>query len=163
MQGVPRSFSRSAQWYSTMMGWRTEVDGAGVRLLLGRGIVAIDVPAAWATVVRATLERVERCTPALLLATAEPRVVFLADADTSVLGQFQLPDGAKFLTAPAVLHLPELSTSDTSSAFWYCPPDPAHRWLFPAGAVLQAVEAAASAGGNTPAKPRRVGNRLFIG
>ncbi|WP_090105168.1 hypothetical protein [Lentzea jiangxiensis] len=144
------------------MGWRTDADESGGRLLLGRGIVAIDVPASWAPAVRATLERVERCTPALLLATTEPRVVFLAEADTSVLGQFQLPVGARFLTAPTMLRLPLASTAEQGGTIWYCPPDPAHRWLFPAGAVLQAVESAA-AGGDASARPRRAGNSLFIG
>ncbi|MEV0705287.1 hypothetical protein AB0I53_46275 [Saccharopolyspora sp. NPDC050389] len=129
-------------WYRDQMAWAVDRTENSVVLTLGRGMVAFDVPADWAFRVRNRLERNGFCTPALLVGARLVRAVFLAEADGVVLGQFQMPGDVRYLAAPCQIELPLLHVTAAQSRKWFCAPNPARRWLFPAGAVLAAVNAA---------------------
>lgn len=129
----------AAEWYRERHCWPVLVVEGAVVLPLGRGVVALDVPAERAATVYKNLKHNDIRTPAVLTTEPEPRVVFLAEADDSVLGQFQMPWDVRYLTVPQALPLPLLAESKASDRKWFCAPDPGRRWLPRASAVLAAV------------------------
>lgn len=133
---------RSAIWYRERCIWPVEVVGDALVLPLGRGIVALDVPADRVPKMQKRLATNDIRTPALLVTKPGPRVVFLAEADEAVLGQYQMPVDVRFLSVPRALRLPLMHTGTSDDRKWLWAPDPVHRWLPPAGAVLAAVNAA---------------------
>lgn len=125
------------EWYRYRMAWPVTASGKDTLLPLGNGIVAFGTPVKYAASVRKYLERDDVCTPTLITGGEEPQAVFLAQADSEVLGQHQMPAGVRYLTVPTVLLLPRMSFDEETR--WYCPPYPARRWLSSAAAVLTAV------------------------
>ncbi|MDX3664426.1 hypothetical protein PV646_44670 [Streptomyces sp. ID05-26A] len=166
------ALEQTAAWYREKMAWQVEIDQARVVLPLGRGIVAFTVPPERVNHVRKRLERLENgnfCTPALLRDSESKmgrHAVFLAEPDHNVLGQYQMPIGTRYLSAPSVLPLPTRKAAEATDGTWLCAPDPHRRWLFAASTVLSIIDAV------TPLQmrshdtnPRRnpTGSRLLIG
>lgn len=132
----------AAAWYRERLFWQVCVIGDAVLLPLGRGVVAFEVPLDRAARVQEVLERNDIRTAVLLARSPEERVTFLAEADSTVFGQHQMPSGVRYLTVPVSLRLPLLVASVSHGASWLCAPDPARRWFPCAAAVLAAVTAA---------------------
>lgn len=155
---------RAATWYRKHCSWHVDVVDGAVLLLLGHGIVALDVPVDRATRVQKTLELYDVRTPALLIAKPEPSVVFLAEADEAVLGQHQMPADVRFLMVLRALRLPLLHAEPTDGTKWLWPPDPVRRWLPSVSAVLAAVNAATPFALRAPTRARRASReRILIG
>lgn len=133
---------RAAAWYRECHYWPVHVVEDAIFLPLGRGVVAFEAPAARAKPVQDVLERSDLHTAALLVKRPFPRVTFLAEADDSVLGQYQMPFGVRYLPAPAVLQVPLLTPLQSDGRSWFHTPDPARRWFPRAAAVLAAIIAA---------------------
>lgn len=138
----PYAVDRAATWYREHMAWPTYVANEAVLLPLGRGLVAFDVPASHAARVRDRLKHNGFSTPALLVGAQRARAMFLAEADEVVLGQFQMPDGVRFLTVQSALELPMPYARITRNSAWFCAPDRSRRWLFPASTALTAIKTA---------------------
>ncbi|SDJ53820.1 hypothetical protein SAMN05192558_12523 [Actinokineospora alba] len=142
MRTEPCVLNQTATWYRDAMAWPVEVTDGLVILPLGQGTVAFDVPGNRAAPVRKRLEQDGFCTPAVLLMSAQRcHVMFLAEADHAVLGQYQMPEHVRYLCAPAVLPLPILRSPMSQHHWWFSEPDPARRWLHSAAAVLAAINA----------------------
>ena len=115
--------NRSAAWYREELFWPVQVVEDGVVLRLGRGVVACEVPADRAVRGRDVLEHDDIGTAALLVAKSERRVAFLAEADESVFGQFEMRLGVHYLTVPIALRLPLLAQSSIGDRTCFCTPD----------------------------------------
>jgi hypothetical protein len=156
---------RAAAWYRERHFWSVHVVGDAVLLPLGRGIVAFEVPAGRAICAQEVLERNDIDAVALFVEQPDPHIIFLADGNGSVFGQFQMPSGVRYLAVPVSLRLPLSAASPTGDRRWFRTPDASRRWLPCAAAVLAAINAVtpyALRACGTPAQTSK-GERVVIG
>ncbi|MFI9005889.1 hypothetical protein ACIGNX_01490 [Actinosynnema sp. NPDC053489] len=152
---LPRGAAEVAAWYRNHLGWTVHVVDAGVHLVLTAGLVAFEVPAHQAPAVLARLTGLGAAGPALR--TGTDRVAFLCDVNDAVFTQADMPVGIRHLRAPTSLPLP----SPRPSYAWFVAPDPDHRWLPSATAVLHAVRGAVAAAARAVAHQEVPVHRLW--
>ncbi|MFD9697993.1 hypothetical protein [Lentzea sp. NPDC059081] len=143
----PLTVDQTASWYRRHMAWPVEIADSRVVLPLGRGFTAFDTPAGYVSKVLVHLKALHSddfSVPVLSDGQADGRAVFLAEADGTVLGQYQMPYDVTFLDSAIELVLPLRAPGPAGgNRSWRVPPNPAARWLLPGPAVLAAINAAA--------------------
>lgn len=105
---------------------------------LGRGIVAVAVPAHLAPHVASELKRRDADGPAMAVSDFLPRWLYLAEHEGIVVDSDTLPAGVMVFDCPSTIQLPAVDTH-VDQLRWVVPPDPQRRWLPTLAAVLCAV------------------------
>lgn len=137
---MPRPVSRAltAEQYREVFGWTIQRRDSRSYLALGRGMVAVSVPAALGPEVAFELKRRDSDGPVIATTGRDPRWLFLADPNEAVFTRDDLPTAVALLECPTVVPVP-IESTPSDRPRWAERPNLTRRWLPTAASVLCAI------------------------
>lgn len=146
----------TAALYRELLGWDVQHHAGRTTLSLGRGMVAVAVPASTAAAVATCLRQIDAAGPVLAVAEERPRWMFLADPNGYVTVHDDLPHEVTVIGSGQRIPIP---VADAPSALlrWIIPPSNRRSWLPTIAAILlglRSTQRAVAAGDEQPAARR---------